>query len=598
MPLTIAVAIIFESEPLSSAWADRMTPTGIISRVKLGVRSVAFVVLLISILSAPRLLGINQFATIDEPYWLTAGSDFYYALSQRAFADTVYDYHPAVTTMWIVTAGMLMYFPQYRGMGQGYFDVYKDSLDNFLLAHGRTPLGLLTAARIMQAVLIVALLLVVFWMLNKLLGSKVAIVGTLLVSFDPFFLGHSRLLNHEGLMSLLVVVSLLSMLAYLLVDRKPIYLLASGVAAAAAQLTKSSAIVLLPVVGTLFALDVLLRRKENWKLSLRVDLGALATWMAVLCLVYVLLWPGMWVAPGIMLHEVFGNALSYATEGARISAAGSTAPATFQPGLADIVLYVQSVLWRTTPVVWLGCALSLLWLPRQPRIPRIGLLFLVLIGALFILLFGLASGRNSAHYVLTSYVAMDILAGAGFVALADWLGSRDIRAGRHVVSLVIPGIAVAVQAASALAHYPYYYTYYNPIMEAREPGLQDPNFGYGEGLDLAAAYLRQMPGAANSTVMAFYGHGPFSYFYPGTTEPLKTVYADEENVPQLQQILRRCDYLVIYYALEKGRDSPANVMRALQGATPEKSIWLNGIEYIRIYSMKAMSPDFLERLWP
>jgi len=32
----------------------------------------------------------------------------------RAFANTVYDYHPAVTTMWIIALGMLIYFPQYR----------------------------------------------------------------------------------------------------------------------------------------------------------------------------------------------------------------------------------------------------------------------------------------------------------------------------------------------------------------------------------------------------------------------------------------------------------------------------------------------------
>jgi hypothetical protein len=90
--------------------------------------------------ATPRLLGINRFATIDEPYWLTAGSDFYYALGQREFANTVYDYHPAVTTMCIVTAAMLLYFPQYRGMGQGYFDIYKDSLENFL-SQRPTPLG-------------------------------------------------------------------------------------------------------------------------------------------------------------------------------------------------------------------------------------------------------------------------------------------------------------------------------------------------------------------------------------------------------------------------------------------------------------------------
>ena len=85
----------------------------------------------------------------------------------------------------------MAYFPQYRGLGQGYFDVYKNSLERFLLAHGHTPLGLMTAGRVVQTVVIVFLLLVVFWLLRRLLGNAVAWTGILLISFDPFFLGHS-----------------------------------------------------------------------------------------------------------------------------------------------------------------------------------------------------------------------------------------------------------------------------------------------------------------------------------------------------------------------------------------------------------------------
>jgi hypothetical protein len=76
------------------------------------------------------------------------------------------------------------------------------------------------------------------------------------------------------------------------------------------------------------------------------------------------------------------------------------------------------------------------------------------------------------------------------------------------------------------------------------------------------------------------------------------VYAEAGNVPQLLQLLRHTDYLVIYYALQKGRQAPANVMRALEGVTPEKTIWLNGIEYVRIYALAGMPPRFFEQLQP
>src|SRR6202142_1574918 len=239
-------------------------------------------VLLGAVLIVPRLIAINQFATIDEPYWLTAGSDFYYALGQRAFANTVYDYHPAVTTMWIIALGMLIYFPQYRGFGQGYFDVYKDSLERFLLSHGHTPLGLLSVSRVIQTVVIVFLLLAVFWFLQRILGNKIAIAGTLLISFDPFFLGHSRLLNHEGLMSLFVMISLLAALMHLFFERKWVYLLISGAAAGFAQLTKSSSIVLPPLIGMLFLVELFFHNKESWRKRILKVLAELMAWAGML----------------------------------------------------------------------------------------------------------------------------------------------------------------------------------------------------------------------------------------------------------------------------------------------------------------------------
>jgi 4-amino-4-deoxy-L-arabinose transferase-like glycosyltransferase len=557
---------------------------------------IIFVIVLTALLVIPRVIAINSFATVDEPYWLTAGSDFYFALGQRAFANTVYDYHPAVTTMWIIAIGMLIYFPQYRGFGQGYFDVYKDTLERFLLSHDHTPLGLLTVSRLVQTVVIVFLLLVLFWFLKRLFGNIIAISGILLVSFDPFFLGHSRLLNHEGILSLFILISLLALLTHLYFERKFVYLLISGAAAGFAQLTKSSSIILVALIGLLFVVEIFFHREATWRKRILKSIVELAAWIGLLGIVYFVFWPGMWVAPGEMLYQVFGNALSYAFEGARLSVTGGVQPAAFQPHLSDVIYYFESVLWRTTPIVWIGALLSLAPLLMQKWEQRFTLLSIFLIGLLFIFLFGIASGRNSAHYVLTSYVALDILAAVGWVYGMEWL-SKYVPVGvRQLLPMAVLGILVIIQAGSAFAFFPYYYTYYDPIMEAWQPGRQNPNFGYGDGLELAARYLAQKPGAANSPVIAFYGRGPFSYFYPGKTEQLKPVYADAENVPQLVQILHESKYIVIYYELEQERDVPANVMRALKGVTPEKVIWLNGIEYIRIYRADTLSPLFYEVL--
>jgi 4-amino-4-deoxy-L-arabinose transferase-like glycosyltransferase len=593
--MLIAV-IIFKSRRLSSLAGVTQFLAGIISIVKSRLRQILYMLVLIALLAVPRLVAIDRFATIDEPYWLTAGSDFYYALGQRAFANTVYDYHPAVTTMWVVAAAMLVYFPQYRGYGQGYFDVYKDTLERFLLSHDHTPLGLLTTGRVIQTFIIVVLLLVIFWFLRRLLGDAIAWAATLLISFDPFFLGHSRLLNHEGMLSVLVLTSVLAMLAYHYSERRFLYVLVSGAAAGFAQLTKSSSIVILPLIGLLFLLDMILRRDLEWKRRVWVVIREFAAWLAMLCVVYFVFWPGMWVAPGEMLYQVFGNALSYAFEGSRLSVTGGVQAAQFHLGLGDTAAFIRSILWRTTPVIWIGFLLGIVAAIRQRGSPRVVLIAVFLAGFLFVLLFGVASGRNSAHYVLTAYVALDIIAATGYVYTSTWLAGRLRQSyGRCVMPLAI-GVAVIFQAASAAVFFPYYYTYYSPIMEAMQPGQQNPSWGYGEGLDLAAAYLAQKPDAAKSTVVAFYGRGAFSYFYPGETEPLKPVYGDMENVPQLIQVVQKSKYIVLYYELEHQRDSPANVMRALADVSPEKSIWLNGIEYIRIYRVQDLSQHFYTAL--
>ena len=104
-------------------------------------RAILFALLLIFIVPS-HLIGIDRATTIDEPWWVISGSNYYYALTNRDFANTLYDYHPAVTTTWMVTTGMVAYSPEYRGFGQGYFDVRKPKFEEFMREHGKDVLEL------------------------------------------------------------------------------------------------------------------------------------------------------------------------------------------------------------------------------------------------------------------------------------------------------------------------------------------------------------------------------------------------------------------------------------------------------------------------
>ena len=549
---------------------------------------------IILLVALPRLVGLGRFVTIDEPPWLKYSSNFYYALGQRQFDRTVYEYHPAVTTMWTVTGALLSYFPEYRGQGQGYF--VKDWQFNELLASfGKQPLELLVRSRLISVLAITLLLAASFLLARDLLGTEAALAATLLVAFDPYFLGHSRLLNHEGLLAASTLASILALMAYLEKSRKPSLLITSAFCAGLALLTKSSAILLIGLAG----LMILVRLVQDWReRSARPPLSpyilALIAWLGVAAVVFFALWPGMWVSPGKMLYEVFGNALSYAFQGSRLSVTGAIDPQRFSLDSSGIRHYLNVLLWGITPLVWFGFLLA--WLgfftrsaARSGPAARKLTAYLSLLAILFVLLFGTARGRDSAHYILTSFVCLDFVAGLGLAAGVCWLVGRYRSLDKMVIRYALLLGAVLLQALSALPYYPYYYTYANPLVRAVQPSMRHPSIAYGEGLELAAAYLAQKPMADELTAISYFGIGPFSYFFPGEARLLKT--DDRLSQDELQD-LKESDYLVIYSVFEKRWEGPATLLAALEAVPPEATIWLDGVEYASIYAIDQL-PDGL-----
>jgi|GEM_PF-1566635 len=51
------------------------------------------IIYLLALILPPRVLGADKFVTYDEPWWVISGSNYYYALTHRDFANTIYDYH-------------------------------------------------------------------------------------------------------------------------------------------------------------------------------------------------------------------------------------------------------------------------------------------------------------------------------------------------------------------------------------------------------------------------------------------------------------------------------------------------------------------------
>jgi hypothetical protein len=554
---------------------------------------ITLTVLLIAMIGIPRMVGLGKFTSIDEPFWLHESSNFYYALGQRQFENTVYGYHPGVTTMWIITMGMLAYFPEYRALGQGYLKQGK--FDLFLPAHGKDPLQLLILSRTIQVIIIILLLWIVFLLLRRMFDDRSAFFTTTLISASPFFLGQSRLLNHEALLGLFLLISLLSMLVYLYIKRSWIILVLSAAAAALGQLTKSSGLPLIPIIMLVVGVDALGSQHGSLGRKLLEAFKTFGFWLFALVFFYVLFWPGMWVDPGKMMYVVYGNALTYTFQGMTLEALPGFDPSSFRLGTLNggLQIYLLDLVWHTSMVSWLGFALGIgiaiaELMRKTDKYYQSTILYSVILAISFILIFSIQLGRKPPHYITTSFMSMDLIAGLGFSRLVDFLAHRFPNFIKGWTTWTILGFVLAIQLISAAPFFPYYITYINPVMEALQPRIQNPTLdetGYGVGLDQAAAYLSQKTGASAMTVMAANGYGSFSYYFPGHTVPINNLDLSD---PGILEILRGSQYAVVDYYNQKR----IGLLTGLDGVKPEKIIWIDGIEFLHIYS----ASDLLGRL--
>jgi len=568
------------------------------SRNKL-TEALIYLVLIIAFL-VPRLLKINSFVTLDEPSWLSQGANFYYALGQREFENTVYEYQPAVTTMAIIALAMFMYFPEYRGLGQGYLDYEKGTLDPFMLKHGHDPLVLLAYSRAIQVFLLLALALLLYFLLQKFIPKMPALFSVLFITFDPYYLGLTRMMTHEAMVALFVLVSLLSLAVYLLKERRLVFLLLSGAMAGFAQLSKSSAIVMLAGVGVLLLAQMLHERRQGANGMILNAVKVFILWFAVLAATYFIFWPGMWVAPGKMLYQVYGNAFSYALQGSRLTVTEDLDAAQFHlTPIAGIWEVAKVLPYRTTPFTWLGVvfgfALPFVLNREMARQNRILFTLLLVNALMFILLIGLAQGRNSPHYVLSSYVSLNLLAALGWIFAVERISDRFPQ--RHqVVQYMGLALVILLQIGSAASFFPYYFTYRNPILQAAGWYSEYPQKPYGEALETAAHYLAQLPDSAGSTAFVYYSRGCFSYFYPGRSISFRPYYVDGAHAEDLLSNLRYSDYLVVYYANQVQMEKYDTYLGILAQVEPYHVIWQDGYEYVRIYKVDSLPAEIFDEL--
>ncbi|MFN2199583.1 MAG: ArnT family glycosyltransferase [Caldilineaceae bacterium] len=543
---------------------------------------VLFAALLMGLLIwLPRGFALDRFVTADEHAWLARSGNFYRALSLGDFASTFQRHHPGVTTTWAGLAGFMAKYPAYAKDAPGYFGWLTEEIEPFLRGHGHNPVDLLAAGRTFVVLAITISLVVAFALSIPVSGLWPSLLGFALIAFSPFHIAHSRLLHLDGLVSTFMFLAVIAYLDYLR-ERRFITLCISAFAAGLAFLTRSPAFFLLPFISLLaIAYWAYYRKSNRQRVSFWRTIGAVMLWGIIAGLVFVLLWPSMWVDPIGSMQQVLGAATEYAEE-------GHLKPLFFNGGIfagdPGWTFYPITYLWRTTPVVLLGLLISVVGavLHAEPfdrrwiRFSTIGLM-LYAVGYLCFMTLG---AKKFDRYLLPIYPALALVAGTGYTCLGLWMSRLTRSSVERWVLPAILGIVLIGQSAFALPTYPYFLSYYNPLMggSARAPSVM--MIGWGEGADEAARYLNTEPDASSATVASGYTNGPFSYFYDGRTVPLYFRHMADYAVVYAQDWQRQLPSrrAIAYYA----RHEPMHIVK------------INGLDYAHIYDLRTMPmPDFV-----
>jgi len=179
---------------------------------------------LIVIIFIPRLIQLDRFLTPDEPLFLEQARQFSQFLHTGDTTQTLGIGYPGVTLAWWTTLAL--------------------ELTGTQNAPGLTPY---VVGRFANGLLTGLLLLGMYALSSRLLGRNPAWLGVTMLALDPFTLGYSRLFHLEIPLTLLMTLSGLAYLLWLH-EPRPRWLLLTGIFSGLALLTKSTAILLIPML--------------------------------------------------------------------------------------------------------------------------------------------------------------------------------------------------------------------------------------------------------------------------------------------------------------------------------------------------------------
>ena len=569
----------------------------------------------------PRITNLGALITPDERRWVERSVAFFSALLQGDWANTFQEGHPGVTTMWTGTLGLWARYLT-SGMDMPLLDYLSQ-----VTTRPSVTLEYLMPARLPTAILTALGVVLVFWLLKRLFDPLPAGLAAILLALDPFYLAHSRVIHHDALVTTFWTIALVAFLGYVWRRQNTWWLLLSGAAAGLAFLSKGSALFLIPFTGLILlwawwigVCQCARGRGTAGKISALVPyVGVGLVWLAVAALVFVALWPAMWVEPVDTVTEMLGKATRYAQE-AHTKGNFFMGQPVEDPGL---LFYPLTLVFRTTPISLLGLLLFVAVLVmyarrygaasllRSPGVQVQVSLFAFLL--VFTAFMGLGS-KKFDRYLLPAFPVVDMLAGIALAQAVRQLGSgrgpnsdsglpnakdrnpdrseadeRDERSARELppaLTWAVVAIVLAAQGLASLPQHPYYFSAYNALAGGPWLAMKTVLVGWGEGLEQAAYYLNELPDVEHKKAATFY-YRDIKTFFKGEGQKLT------DDNPDNPVPWQGSDYLVFYINQVQRQIPDETTVRYFQAQPPEYAFSRNGIPYVQVYRTPAVVPDEL-----
>jgi hypothetical protein len=505
--------------------------------------------------AVPRLVTAGRYITTDEPRWMGRSVRFSDALANLEFSQASASLGEPATmpggpTMWIGTiARMIWGFGGTLGLTES--PKFYDAEGLFIAQH---------VAVAVNALLIGCL----FVAITRWVGMLPALVATVLIATEPWFVALGSVLHTDEITALLGTLGIvLTALALGIPDptrrvsRPGLVAALAGVTLMGSALTKVTGMGYWTGAAVLAIWAVMRHRRDGgaWfdrHAPLRLCSHAALAGLAVVPI----MWPALLADPSLQVERLMASA-GLATEPA-IPLGGLNARQYFLGELDNSpgwFYYLVALPLRLTPwmfVLVVTCVpLTFAW--RQTR--RHALVFLAPLSALFIVLS--TSPKKFDRYGLLLLIPLAVIIGLGVEHL------RRGRVGHRQAQRIVGGLG-ALALLYSLVVAPWGLAYFNPALGGSQRGVENLLVGWGEGREQAVDIIERLVDGDCSSV---------------TVEGLEQLHLF--GYPCTQPALGgRADFVVLYINAIQRTEAPSE---GLSGRDLIDVVEIRGITYVEIW---------------